>query len=346
MKIGEVIRKYRKEKQMTQEEMAGHLGVTAPAVNKWENGNSYPDISLLAPIARLLGITTDALLSYQEELTEQEVDELIQTLGNQAKVDYESAFAWAEKKIQEYPNCERLILQAAQVLDSFRMMLGVDEPERFDEKLYGWYLRSVESSNYDIAQTAAVALFQYSLSKENYDKAQEYLDRLPKQQWNRKQFQAVLFMRQGKKEEASKLYEELMFFGYGNISWGLNGLHILAVQDNQLERAQMLVDKQKNLARLMEMGRYMEAAPGLELALHKKDKEKTLEILMEMLDSIKEMDSYRNSPLYTHMTFSDHSSTNIIFMLQRAFENDEEIEFLKGDPRFEKLMENLESLGQ
>lgn len=40
MEIGAVIRKYRKEKEMTQEEMAGCLGVTASAVNKWENGVS------------------------------------------------------------------------------------------------------------------------------------------------------------------------------------------------------------------------------------------------------------------------------------------------------------------
>ena len=40
MNIGTVIRKYRKEKQLTQEEVAGYLGVTAPAVNKWENGVS------------------------------------------------------------------------------------------------------------------------------------------------------------------------------------------------------------------------------------------------------------------------------------------------------------------
>ena len=47
MQIGTVIRKYRKEKNMTQEEMASYLGVTAPAVNKWENGNACPDICLL-----------------------------------------------------------------------------------------------------------------------------------------------------------------------------------------------------------------------------------------------------------------------------------------------------------
>jgi len=63
MQIGEVIRKYRKSRNMTQEEVANRLGVTAPAVNKWENGNSFPDIMLLAPIARLLDITLDTLLS-------------------------------------------------------------------------------------------------------------------------------------------------------------------------------------------------------------------------------------------------------------------------------------------
>ena len=56
MSLGKVIRKYRKNRNLTQEEMAGRLGVTASAVNKWENENSYPDITLLAPIARLLNI--------------------------------------------------------------------------------------------------------------------------------------------------------------------------------------------------------------------------------------------------------------------------------------------------
>lgn len=56
MDIGVVIKKYRKEAGMTQEEMANRLGVTTPAVNKWENSNSKPDIELLAPIARLFDI--------------------------------------------------------------------------------------------------------------------------------------------------------------------------------------------------------------------------------------------------------------------------------------------------
>jgi transcriptional regulator with XRE-family HTH domain len=47
------------------------------AVHKWENGNSMPDILLLAPIARLLGISLDTLLSFREELTTEEIQRLV-----------------------------------------------------------------------------------------------------------------------------------------------------------------------------------------------------------------------------------------------------------------------------
>ena len=81
MQLGKTIRKYRKEKGLTQEEMANRLGVSTPAVNKWENENSYPDILLLGPIARLLGISLDILLSFQKELTTEEINEqLLQKL--------------------------------------------------------------------------------------------------------------------------------------------------------------------------------------------------------------------------------------------------------------------------
>ena len=77
MAIGDIIRKYRKNKGMTQEEMAACLGVTTPAVNKWEKGNTLPDITLLVPIARLLGITTDELLSFKIELADEEINQYL-----------------------------------------------------------------------------------------------------------------------------------------------------------------------------------------------------------------------------------------------------------------------------
>ena len=61
--IGNRITKYRKAKGMTQEELANHLGVSSQAVSKWENDASCPDISLLPALCKVLGITSDELLT-------------------------------------------------------------------------------------------------------------------------------------------------------------------------------------------------------------------------------------------------------------------------------------------
>ena len=118
MDIGVVIKKYRKEAGMTQEEMANRLGVTTPAVNKWENSNSKPDIELLAPIARLLDISLDTLLSYHEYLLDTEIEEIIRKMDRMfSEEGYEKTYEWALRLIKEYPNCNMLIWQAAPMLD-------------------------------------------------------------------------------------------------------------------------------------------------------------------------------------------------------------------------------------
>lgn len=59
-KMGGVIASLRKEKNITQEELAEHVGVSAQAVSKWENGGA-PDSALLPDIADFLGVSVDAL---------------------------------------------------------------------------------------------------------------------------------------------------------------------------------------------------------------------------------------------------------------------------------------------
>ena len=64
MTIGKQIQKYRKQNNMTQEQMAEALGVSTAAVSKWETQVTCPDITMLAPLARLLRITVDELLDF------------------------------------------------------------------------------------------------------------------------------------------------------------------------------------------------------------------------------------------------------------------------------------------
>lgn len=70
--LSEKLKTLRKEKAVSQERLADYLGVSFQAVSKWENDNTYPDISLLPEIARFFGITVDELLQV-EKLDEKEL---------------------------------------------------------------------------------------------------------------------------------------------------------------------------------------------------------------------------------------------------------------------------------
>ncbi|RJW39198.1 XRE family transcriptional regulator [Clostridiales bacterium TF09-2AC] len=180
MQLGQVIRKYRKNKNMTQEEIAGRFGVTAPAVNKWENGASMPDIMLLAPIARLLGITTDILLSFREELTAEEIKALVYEANSMLKEKpYEEAFLWVKKKLEQYPNCEQLILQLAVILDAQRMMQ--DPVKKMKQaQIYGKTNRISEAykayeellySHYQLASGALHGMYMLAMDQGEMDRA-------------------------------------------------------------------------------------------------------------------------------------------------------------------------------
>ena len=77
-KIGKFIAESRKNKKMTQTELAEVLGVTDKSIGNWENGRNMPDLSLFKPLCDALGITINDLLSgekitkdkYQEKLEE------------------------------------------------------------------------------------------------------------------------------------------------------------------------------------------------------------------------------------------------------------------------------------
>ena len=122
MQIGNVIRKYRKDKNFTQEEMAKRLGVTAPAVNKWENGKTLPDVSQLSPIARLLNISTDELLSHEKELSDAEANRIVEEAYARIKTEpFDEVFQWMKHCLEKYPNCHYLTLWMARILDSQRL---------------------------------------------------------------------------------------------------------------------------------------------------------------------------------------------------------------------------------
>lgn len=348
MNIGEVIRKYRKRKNMTQEEIANYLGVTAPAVNKWENGNSQPDIMLLAPIARLLNITLDTLFSFQEELTAEEINGFVYEIDAKLKEEtYEEAFQWAKGKIEQYPNCEQLIWQMALILDAWRLAKEIPGSEKYEDYIHDCYIRTLSSKDENIRNRAADSLFGFYSRKEQYEKAEEYLNYFSLQNPERKRKQAFIYSKTNRVNEAYKAYEELLFSGYNIMNMVFQNIYILAMKDKDKEKAHMLVEKQSKLANVFEMGEYHEVSYDLDLATAEKDVEATIETMEKILASVDKISDFMKSTLYEHMEFKkldDRFITELHKNLLDNFRDEEAYSYMKKNKRWQELVSSNSNL--
>ncbi|MBQ8309732.1 MAG: helix-turn-helix transcriptional regulator [Clostridia bacterium] len=77
MTIGANIKRLRTAKNITQEQLSVAMNVTCAAVSKWERSETYPDITLLQPLAYFFGVTLDELMGYNQEKIQAEIDEII-----------------------------------------------------------------------------------------------------------------------------------------------------------------------------------------------------------------------------------------------------------------------------
>lgn len=78
LNIGTNIKRMRQNKGLTQEQLADILGVSPAAVSKWEAKNTYPDITMLVPLAQVFNITLDELMQYDEEKTKLQIASILQ----------------------------------------------------------------------------------------------------------------------------------------------------------------------------------------------------------------------------------------------------------------------------
>lgn len=77
LNIGTNIKRLRQAKGITQEHLAELLSVSSAAVSKWEARNTYPDITLLYPLASIFGVSVDELIGYDEEKEKQDVERIL-----------------------------------------------------------------------------------------------------------------------------------------------------------------------------------------------------------------------------------------------------------------------------
>ena len=242
------LKKYRQLKELTQEQLAKFIGVSTPAVSKWESGNSYPDIELLPLLADFFNVSIDKLLNYKIDLSEEEVMKIYKELESgfarieidlsteepkeEFRQDLESVKKLSNMYIEKYPKSYLLKLRICSLYQMYSYKFGKSElNDRVKETMN--ILEDIVRNTDDIQikETALIILSNAYCMLEDYEKAELYLNMIHKSIGDTSVNLAMIYLKQNRLEEAEILLQNKLFSNVFNISMDCKG--IINVYKNQ-----------------------------------------------------------------------------------------------------------------
>jgi len=128
--IGQRIKDLRKKANLTQDRLADYLGVSAQAVSKWELGQTAPDLSLIAPLCRVLGVTADELLGIGQEKEDGREAQLLKETDRSKNLALDSRTYYDKclRAVEEFPR--NMTLQACLAAAEASLALECRTPEK------------------------------------------------------------------------------------------------------------------------------------------------------------------------------------------------------------------------
>lgn len=110
--IAKVLVRKRKEKGMTQEDLADYIGVSKASVSKWETGQSYPDVTFLPQLAAFFNISVDELIDYQPQMTKNDIQKLyLRLAADFSTKPFTTVLTEIHRTVKKYYACFPLLLQ-------------------------------------------------------------------------------------------------------------------------------------------------------------------------------------------------------------------------------------------
>ena len=282
LKIGAKLAELRRKKGLTQEQLAERLGVSAPAVSKWETDNSYPDITLLCPLARALGVNVDTLLRFEEQISNEDGAERVNAIIETARQEgWEAGERQLRELLRQYPSSEMLKYNAALAQDAFRLLY----PDADQETQARWTARKAElladihaSGTGAYWQAATLLLAQAAAAENRLDEAERLLKELPEQGVNTTAVWTQIHLMRGQPEEALKAVQKRLYDQVWQVKTSLSAMLFPGVISDG-ERALAVCRASQEMDRLfglggmsdglfaetyLHMGRWEEAADRLE----------------------------------------------------------------------------------
>ena len=116
--IGKKIKQMRRERDLTQEELAAHLGISFQSISKWERGDGYPDITMLPALANYFKVSVDELLGISELEMREQYLQINKTWAENNKAGKHSEnVALMRSSLKAFPNDALLLVQLSTSLE-------------------------------------------------------------------------------------------------------------------------------------------------------------------------------------------------------------------------------------
>lgn len=346
MQIHEIIRTRRTALGLTQEQLAGKLGVSAPAVNKWERGNSYPDITLLPVLARTLRVDLNTLLSFQEDLTETEIAEFLNRLYEVSRTEgCGAAFSLAEEKLRQFPNSDALAYSAAGLLEGLLTLFpGTDETARpgREDFVAGLYEQAAQSADPKIREWATYTVASRCIARGDLDRAEALLDQISNTHRDKRELLSALRRKQGRTEEAWTLLERELFDRAHGIQTTLLSLIEMAQAEGDRQRAQGFCDAARRAGEALDLSDYAVLSAPFQLAAAEQDGLAALDLLDRLLHSLTVPWDLSASPLYRHLATKEaagEAQSVLLEPLLDQVEADPDCAFLREMPEYGTMVE-------
>ena len=118
--LAENLRRLRKERDITQEELSSFIGVSSQAISKWERGEGYPDITFLPLIANFFGVSIDEIFGINEiYLQEKRSEILLKVRENSSNGNIEACISALREGLYNFPNDFLIMSDLAVYLDGY-----------------------------------------------------------------------------------------------------------------------------------------------------------------------------------------------------------------------------------
>jgi transcriptional regulator with XRE-family HTH domain len=161
--IAKVLVKKRKEKGITQDQLANYIGVSKASVSKWETGQNYPDVTFLPQLAAYFNISIDELINYKSQMAKEEIRKLYRRLSSDfASKPFDMVMDDCCQIIRKYYSCFPLLLQMGiLIINHVELLKDPQKSASLIEEARALFIRVKEES--DDVSLAKQALYMEAL---------------------------------------------------------------------------------------------------------------------------------------------------------------------------------------